>query len=179
SVNWRSWSVSDAGSTAASPIPNRPATQPPPTTRISTRIAATRPIARRTNAMNAPLKAPYLSDYACIRVRESQPMVSSLSSVVAIALPRLSAISEQKAAQKPAPGKWSKKEILGHLIDSAANNHQRLVRLQLEREISLPGYEQDGWVRVTRYQDLRWPDLISLWAAYNRHLATIIESIDP
>jgi hypothetical protein len=106
-------------------------------------------------------------------------MVSSLSSVVAIALSRLSAISEQKAAQKPAPGKWSKKEILGHLIDSAANNHQRLVRLQLEREISLPGYDQDGWVRVTRYQNIPWVEIIALWSAYNRHLATIIDSLDP
>jgi hypothetical protein len=106
-------------------------------------------------------------------------MVSPLSSVIANALPLLSSISEQTAAQKPAPHKWSNKEILGHLIDSAANNHQRLVRLQLEREISLPGYEQDGWVRVTRYQDLPWAEIISFWAAYNRHLATIIESIDP
>jgi hypothetical protein len=112
-------------------------------------------------------------------MRESQPMVSSLAAVVAHALPHLSAISEQGAAQRPAPNKWSKKEILGHLIDSAANNHQRLVRLQLEREISLSGYEQDGWVRVTRYQDKPWGEIIALWAAYNRHLATIIETLDP
>jgi hypothetical protein len=112
-------------------------------------------------------------------MRESLAMVSSLSAIVADALPRLSAIPEQAAELKPAADKWSRKEILGHLIDSAANNHQRLVRLQLENEISLPGYEQDGWVRVSRYQDLPWTDLIALWAAYNRHLATIIESIDP
>jgi hypothetical protein len=112
-------------------------------------------------------------------MRESLPMVSLLSSVVADALPRLSAIPEQSAAHKPAPNKWSKKEILGHLIDSAANNHQRFIRLQLEREISLPGYEQDGWVRVTRYQDRPWDEIVALWAAYNRHLAIIIESLDP
>jgi hypothetical protein len=112
-------------------------------------------------------------------MRESQPMVNSLASVVTDAIPRLSAISEQGAAQKPAANKWSKKEILGHLIDSAANNHQRFVRLQLEREISLPGYEQDGWVRVARYQDRPWTEIIALWAAYNRHLATIIDTLDP
>jgi hypothetical protein len=106
-------------------------------------------------------------------------MVSALSSVLAHAVPRLSAISEPSAAQKPAPNKWSKKEILGHLIDSAANNHQRFIRLQLEREISLPGYEQDGWVRVAQYQNRPWAEIIALWAAYNRHLATIIESLDP
>ena len=106
-------------------------------------------------------------------------MVSTLSSVLADALPRLSAISEQSAEQKPAPNKWSKKEIHGHLIDSAANNHQRFIRLQLEREISLPGYQQDGWVRVTGYQSRPWAEIVALWAAYNRHLATIIESLDP
>jgi hypothetical protein len=105
-------------------------------------------------------------------------MPSPLSSVIELALPRLSAVSEQVAAQKPAPHKWSKKEILGHLIDSAANNHQRFVRLQLEREIGLPGYEQDGWVRINKYQDTPWTDLIALWAAYNRHLATLLDSLD-
>jgi DinB family protein len=112
-------------------------------------------------------------------MRESLPMMSAVSSVVANALPLLAAISEESAAYKPAPDKWSRKEILGHLIDSAANNHQRFVRLQLEREISLPGYEQDGWVRVSGYQNRPWTEIVALWAAYNRHLATIIESLDP
>jgi DinB superfamily len=105
-------------------------------------------------------------------------MVTSLGSVVAKAIPHLAAISEEAAAKKPAPGKWSKKEILGHLIDSAANNHQRFVRLQLAREISLPGYEQDAWVRVSRYQQTAWPEIVTLWSAYNRHLAAVIESLD-
>jgi hypothetical protein len=105
-------------------------------------------------------------------------MVSSLSSVLASALPRLQAISEEAAAQKPAPDKWSKKEILGHLIDSAANNHQRFMRLQLQPEISLPGYDQDNWVRLNRYQQTSWREIVTLWSAYNRHLATVIESLD-
>lgn len=106
-------------------------------------------------------------------------MVSSLSSVVAHAVPHLSALSEEAAAQKPSPDNWSKKEILGHLIDSAANNHQRFVRLQLDRELTLPGYEQDGWVRVNHYQHTPWTEIVALWAAYNRHLARVIESLDP
>lgn len=105
-------------------------------------------------------------------------MVSSLSSIVAIALPRLQSIPEDIAAQKPAPGKWSKKEILGHLIDSAANNHQRFVRLQLQPELTLPGYDQDNWVRLNRYQQTSWSEIVTLWSAYNRHLATVIESLD-
>jgi hypothetical protein len=105
-------------------------------------------------------------------------MVSSLSSVVTSALPRLQAISDSAASQKPAPDKWSKKEILGHLIDSAANNHQRFVRLQLQPELTLPGYDQDNWVRLNQYQQTPWSDLVTLWSAYNRHLATVIASLD-
>jgi hypothetical protein len=105
-------------------------------------------------------------------------MVSSLSSVVTSALPRLHAISDSAASQKPAPDKWSTKEILGHLIDSAANNHQRFVRLQLQPELTLPGYDQDNWVRLNHYQQTPWSDLVTLWSAYNRHLATVIESLD-
>jgi hypothetical protein len=105
-------------------------------------------------------------------------MVSSLSAVVASTLPRLQAIPEDVASQKPAPNKWSKKEILGHLVDSAANNHQRFMRLQLQPEISLPGYDQDNWVRLNRYQQTPWREIITLWSAYNRHLATVIESLD-
>jgi hypothetical protein len=87
-------------------------------------------------------------------------------------------IDEELAGRPREPGKWSRKQVLGHLVDSAANNHQRFVRLQLEPEIALPGYEQDGWVRTGRYQHTPWPEIIALWAAYNRHLATIIESMD-
>ena len=105
-------------------------------------------------------------------------MVSALASVVAHALPLLSAIPEDAASKKPAPNKWSKKEILGHLIDSAANNHQRFMRLQLQTEISLPGYEQDDWVRLNHYQQRTWNEIVTLWSAYNRHLASVIESLD-
>jgi len=106
-------------------------------------------------------------------------MVSTLSSVIDLAVPRLAALSEDDAARKPSPDRWSKKEILGHLIDSAANNHQRFVRLQLEPQLNLPGYEQDGWVRVGCYQRTPWSEIVALWTAYNRHLATVIASFDP
>jgi hypothetical protein len=101
-----------------------------------------------------------------------------LVGVVERSVPLLTAIAEPDAARRPAPGKWSKKEILGHLVDSAANNHQRFVRLQLQPEINLPGYDQDGWVRLNRYQHKPWPETIALWSAYNRHLVSVIESLD-
>ena len=105
-------------------------------------------------------------------------MVTALASVVEHALPHLNAISDDAASKKPAPNKWSKKEILGHLVDSAANNHQRFIRLQLQPEIDLPGYDQDNWVRLNGYHQRPWTEIVTLWSAYNRHLASVIESLD-
>jgi DinB superfamily len=92
---------------------------------------------------------------------------------------RLRSIDEQAASFRPAPGKWSKKEILGHLIDSATNNHQRFVRLQSTTKVELPGYDQDTWVRLQHYQDRPWDEIVSLWQMYNAHLAEVIRHADP
>ncbi len=106
-------------------------------------------------------------------------MQTQLREVVDQVVPRLRAITEEAAAVKPAPDKWSFKEELGHLIDSAANNHQRFIRLQLQPELTLPGYAQEGWVLANQYQQASWADLITLWSVYNLHLAFVIERIDP
>lgn len=75
-----------------------------------------------------------------------------------------------------APNKWSKKQILGHLIDSAANNHQRFVRAQFE-DIPDIVYEQDDWVAAQRYDKSAISIVILLWENYNKHLAHIISNI--
>src|SRR5207244_1061201 len=81
-----------------------------------------------------------------------ETVANDLQSVLKAA-DKLRQIGDAHASLRPAPGKWSKKEILGHLVDSAANNHQRFVRLQLTSRVDLPGYDGDEWVRVQRYQD--------------------------
>jgi len=91
----------------------------------------------------------------------------------------LKEFNDESASEPYLPGKWSRKQILGHLIDSAANNHQRFVRLQLEPVLVLPGYEQEGWVRVQYAQERTWAELVEFWASYNLHLAHVIERIDP
>lgn len=75
---------------------------------------------------------------------------------------------------KPNPAKWSIQEILGHLVDSAANNHQRFVRAQSVDSLVFPKYEQDDWVRVQGYNQSPWPELVRLWQLYNRHLVQVI-----
>ena len=88
-------------------------------------------------------------------------------------------VDEEVASAYPAPSKWSPKEIIGHLIDSAANNHHRFVRLQYEQPLEFPAYEQGEWVRLQNYQDRDWKELVILWATYNRHLLHVIRHVDP
>ena len=83
---------------------------------------------------------------------------------------RLLSISEQQSQVSRANGKWSPKEIIGHLIDSAANNHQRFVRAQFSDELTFSGYEQDDWVHVQGYNQEPWQQLVQLWKHYNLHL---------
>ena len=71
-------------------------------------------------------------------------------------------------------GGWSRKQVLGHLIDSASNNHQRFVRAALQTSLDFPGYDQDGCVRVQAVEEAQWPLLVALWADYNRYLAHVI-----
>jgi len=73
--------------------------------------------------------------------------------------------------------KWSLKQILGHLIDSASNNHQRLMRLQIEESLTFPDYKRDDWLSVVDYNSLKYSNLISLLSSYNILLASIIEQI--
>ena len=91
---------------------------------------------------------------------------------------RLTGLSDSDAGRPKAPGKWSPKELIGHLIDSAANNHARFVRAQATDDLLFDGYDQEAWVRVQRYNERRWVDLIQLWYAYNQHLADVMERAD-
>jgi hypothetical protein len=86
-------------------------------------------------------------------------------------------ITEEAAAIKPAPGTWSKKEELGHLIDSAANNHVRFVRASIEPAFRGLGYQQDEWVRLHGYQEMPWADILAFWRHYNYFLVGLVKRI--
>jgi hypothetical protein len=80
---------------------------------------------------------------------------------------------------KPAPNKWSKKELIGHLCDSAQNNLQRFVRGQYYVEPPHIVYHQDEWVPLQHYQDYEISDLVNLWAILNLHLCWVLDHIAP
>jgi len=92
--------------------------------------------------------------------------------------PLFKTISDDQWPIKPLPNKWSKKEILGHLIDSASNNHQRFVRLQIEDHVKLPKYRQNEWVAVQHWQEKDWSAILALWQLYNEHIAYLFERMD-
>jgi hypothetical protein len=106
----------------------------------------------------------------------TEDAIKKLTDII-IELPELlKGMSELKSSAKPSPNKWSKKEILGHLIDSATNNHQRFIRVQFENRPSI-FYDQDMWVLYNHYNELPAKQLIRFWTLYNKHLLEIIKRI--
>ena len=103
--------------------------------------------------------------------------VSRLRDILDAAEPQLLAIGDDSSCRRPAPGKWCPREIIGHLIDSASNNHGRFVRAGLGGELVFEGYAQDRWVELQHYDDAPWRELVRLWAGFNRHLARVMASI--
>ena len=102
-----------------------------------------------------------------------------LRTVIAEVLPHLQEIHEDEASLKPTPEKWSKKEILGHLLDSACNNHQKFVRTMAQPHLEFTGYAQNFWVSNQHYNLHNWHFLLDFWMAYNKHLAFVIENANP
>jgi hypothetical protein len=86
-------------------------------------------------------------------------------------------ISEEESQQTFRAGGWSKKEILGHLIDSALNNHQRFVRAALDGAYDGPFYQQQGWVTMHGYKSMAWPVLVGHWRGQNELLCEVVERI--
>jgi DinB superfamily len=106
-----------------------------------------------------------------------EQFLADFRATIVDATARLRDISEEQSRRGPLADNWSPSEILGHLVDSAANNHQRFVRAQFTDDLVFPGYEQNGWVSAQKYREESWPDLIQLWSSYNLHLAHLASVI--
>src|SRR5215470_14492664 len=105
-------------------------------------------------------------------------IAADLNSIIDKHLSALQFIPETTYSFKPSPNKWSKKEILGHLIDSAQNNIRRFIVSQYEERPKIV-YNQDQWVILENYQDYNVPDLISLWYLLNKHICHMLTSMPP
>jgi hypothetical protein len=101
-----------------------------------------------------------------------------LAVVVRNAMPWLLTLSEAEASVPEREGKWSAKQVIGHLTDSAVNNLGRIVRLQIEAGQSLPGYEQMAWVSLQHYAEREWAQVLALWFALNEHMVWTIGNVE-
>ena len=107
-------------------------------------------------------------------------LASDIETAVNDACRQLRSLPFETIEARTKPGDWSVKEIVGHLVDSASNNHQRFVRLQVADRLVLPDYSQDNdaWVSIQSYQEATWDDLLALWQYFNLHLARIIRTVN-
>lgn len=107
------------------------------------------------------------------------PTASDLGRTVAQAKTLLLKLDNAGTTARPAPDKWAKKEILGHLFDSASNNHQRFVRAALQgtSPFTFPGYDQNPLVDLQRFADIDWNFLVDVWTSYNRLIAHVISNL--
>lgn len=105
-------------------------------------------------------------------------IIDQLRSIITEYKPLLEQLNEEELCAKPVPGKWSKKEIIGHLVDSAQSNTRRFVMGQYEDKPYIV-YAQDEWVRIADYQNYPTKDLIEFWSLLNKHIACILENIPP
>src|ERR1039457_5615618 len=99
---------------------------------------------------------------------------AELARVVDAAELRLWQVSEEESGRPALSGGWSRKQLLGHLVDSASNNHQRFVRAALGDSLVFPAYDTDGWSGLQDPQHVEWSTLVALWVNYNRYLAHVI-----
>ena len=104
-------------------------------------------------------------------------LLRSLYDILDFTIPKLSSIQKEDAQFKHSEKGWSKIEVLGHLVDSALNNHRRFINSRIQHHLVFDGYAQDDWVKVHNYQDKEWKKLVHFWSFLNEQIISVIQSI--
>ncbi|MFN0275243.1 MAG: DinB family protein [Chitinophagales bacterium] len=105
-------------------------------------------------------------------------VIAELHQLLQTYVPVFSKISMMEFSDKPVPGKWSKKEIVGHLIDSAQNNLRRFIAVQTEKNPHIV-YDQDHWVASNDYQNMDAEEVIMLWKLMNERICVVLKNMNP
>ncbi len=103
--------------------------------------------------------------------------IEELTAIIDAFGEKFRSIPETQFSEKPLPHKWSKKEVLGHLIDSAQNNLRRFICGQYESSPPVIAYNQDFWVSANAYQDMSKADVILLWKAINERIVAVLRNM--
>jgi hypothetical protein len=115
------------------------------------------------------------SDVAALEPRE---LSARLEGVVAAAMVWLQKLSDAQASVPEHEGKWSAKQLIGHLTDSAINNLGRIVRMQIASGLKLQGYDQEEWVPLQHYAEREWSKVLEVWAVLNGQVAWAVAHVD-
>jgi len=108
----------------------------------------------------------------------TRDLSAALELLIQNELPELERLSEARTEVRPAgDSSWSPKEELGHLIDSAANNHMRFVRALIESEMRCDTYAQNEWVAAHRYREMPWPAIVEFWYRYNKFMVALLSRV--
>ncbi len=91
----------------------------------------------------------------------------------------LSSIEKDLTKIKPGQNKWSPNELLGHLVDSALNNHCRFILMQTEDNLVFDGYDENKWVELQKYNDRDWSDILDTWVTLNINIIETLEAVNP
>jgi len=118
-----------------------------------------------------------MHSFEAVKPQEMKQTALQLKSLLDDYHNSMRSISEAQLERRPAPGKWSKKEILGHLVDSAQNNIRRFIVARYEETPQIV-YNQDLWVKYANHQAFSFSDLLQLWLLLNRQLCHILGSAD-
>lgn len=105
--------------------------------------------------------------------------IEELDQIISEYAKKISAIPETEFSAKPLPNKWSKKEVVGHLIDSAQNNLRRFICGQYESAPPKITYDQDRWVASNNYQATDSSEVIALWNLTNKRIVAILRQMPP
>ena len=107
-------------------------------------------------------------------------VTSGITNLITIWEPKLAKLPPNTITQKWNRQNRTIKQIVGHMIDSASNNHQRMIRLQYNSMLTFPDYRQDNdlWISLQNYQNEDWNNLVQLWKYYNLHMIQVIQSVD-
>lgn len=106
-------------------------------------------------------------------------IIQDLNKTVNEFIPRINTLSDEEFASKAQPNKWSKKEVIGHLIDSGHTNLRRFVCGQYDKSPAKIVYEQDFWVNANNYQKMDKDDLVELWRLVNLQIENILSTMPP
>lgn len=110
----------------------------------------------------------------------NRDIINGIGRIVEAWEPTLMKLPIDKIGEKKNKQSRTVKQILGHLVDSASNNHQRMIRLQYNQHLTFPDYRQDNdlWIVLQDYQQTDWTNLVQLWKFYNLHIIQVIKSVD-